>query len=519
MDYATDNGQIYIKLLSSVFLVVTSGLLIEAIWSLFLSPLSKVPGPKFAKISSIPMLIAQSKSKRMYWVQSLFEDYGPIVQIAPNVVATNETEGIRKIYKNMKVFKGPFYETFSIIDGSRPCLALRDVKQANQRRKSYLPAFSRQNLMAFAPRIYEHLQEFIDKLDEVERQGEALDAFCYWRYLTLDVVVDLTFNGKLNLLKHPGEGARFVDLTADQAKWFFLNIYFPFMGKFPEPLLPAKLLKWKQGAADGEKFPKEALKNWREQRKAANVESRSLDVIETLSKFGEGTPNEKLTDGDIVTSISEIMTAGSDTTATIAACVCFELANNPQIQAKLYQELCQIIPGSVGTTFSPEMFSALEVSPYLNAVCKEGMRKYASLPALLERVVPPEGMEINGTYLPGGTTIAMQAYSQHRKEDVYPGAERFFPERWLDETTEMKENFLTFSAGNRACVGLNLAHLQLRLYLGTVLREFELRLHPSTTESSMKMLESYIITPQEKCLIHFTRRGAQGSETPANQVD
>ncbi|KAM0420313.1 hypothetical protein ACHAPT_011974, partial [Fusarium lateritium] len=228
-------------------------------------------------------------------------------QIAPNVVATNETEGIRKIYKNMKVLKGPFYQTFSIVDGSRPCLALTDVKQANQRRKSYLPAFSRQNLMAFAPRIYEHLLEFIDKLDEAKNQGEALDAFCYWRYLTLDVVVDLTFNGKLNLLKDPGEGARFVDLTKDQTKWFFLNIYFPFVGRFPDLVLPAKLLKWKQAAADGEKFPKEALKNWKEQRKTGHMESRPLDVIETLTKFGEGNPNEKLTDSDIVASLSEIM--------------------------------------------------------------------------------------------------------------------------------------------------------------------------------------------------------------------
>ncbi|KAJ4267056.1 hypothetical protein NW762_003154 [Fusarium torreyae] len=307
MKLSTDDDLIYIKVASSALLVLLTGFLIDAVWNIFLSPTSKVPGPKLAKVSSIPMLVMQAKSRRMHWVQSLFHEYGSTVQIAPNIVVTNETEGVRKIYKNMKVMKGPFYETFSIIDGSRPCLALRDVKKANQRRKSYLPAFSRQNLMAFAPRIYDHLQELISKLDEAEKEGEALDAFRYWRYLTLDVVVDLTFNGKLNMLKEPGEGARFVEIVEDQTKWFFLNIYIPFLGSVPDFFLPRKVLKWKQSAIFGEKFPKDAFTNWKNEREAGNLESRSLDVIETLSKFGDDNPNDKLSEGEIVASISEIM--------------------------------------------------------------------------------------------------------------------------------------------------------------------------------------------------------------------
>lgn len=48
----------------------------------------------------------------------------------------------------------------------------------------------------------------------------------------------------------------------------------------------------------------------------------------------------------------------------------------------------------------------------------------------------------------------MQSYTNHRNPDVYPNPEQFVPERWFNPTPEMKLNFLPFSTGPRACIGL-----------------------------------------------------------------
>lgn len=51
----------------------------------------------------------------------------------------------------------------------------------------------------------------------------------------------------------------------------------------------------------------------------------------------------------------------------------------------------------------------------------------------LERIVPPEGLIINGYKLPAGTIVGTSAYILHRDQGIYGSdADEFVPERWLD---------------------------------------------------------------------------------------
>ena len=48
-------------------------------------------------------------------------------------------------------------------------------------------------------------------------------------------------------------------------------------------------------------------------------------------------------------------------------------------------------------------------------------------------------------------------YDLHRREDIYPEAEQFIPERFLPENCSKMHNFsfIPFSAGPRNCIGNN----------------------------------------------------------------
>jgi cytochrome P450 len=52
------------------------------------------------------------------------------------------------------------------------------------------------------------------------------------------------------------------------------------------------------------------------------------------------------------------------------------------------------------------------------------------------------------------------------------------PERWLDNSDKIsKENLTPFSKGPRMCVGLNLSYMEAYVFLGNLIRRFDLSLH------------------------------------------
>lgn len=68
--------------------------------------------------------------------------------------------------------------------------------------------------------------------------------------------------------------------------------------------------------------------------------------------------------------------------------------------------------------------------------------------------MPEGGYVLQNQFLPAGTEVTMHAYTVHRDPILFPEGERFLPERWLEETPEMRNAFIPFSAGPRNCVGM-----------------------------------------------------------------
>lgn len=102
----------------------------------------------------------------------------------------------------------------------------------------------------------------------------------------------------------------------------------------------------------------------------------------------------------------------------------------------------------------------------------------------------------------------MQCYTTQRDADVFHGPDEFRPERWLDEadiTPAMKEMFMPFSKGSRACLGKNLAMMELKLVTATLLQRFVISAPPHTTPESMAMRDHFLVQPKGgRCDLIFT---------------
>lgn len=104
---------------------------------------------------------------------------------------------------------------------------------------------------------------------------------------------------------------------------------------------------------------------------------------------------------------------GSDNTATLLGLAFFFLLSNRPLYKKLERELDQHFPDSKGVL---EMSKLSELS-YLNAVIHETQR--LGTPFFLPRIVPSEGVVIDGIQIPRDTVVVLAAHTQQTSEENF----------------------------------------------------------------------------------------------------
>lgn len=79
--------------------------------------------------------------------------------------------------------------------------------------------------------------------------------------------------------------------------------------------------------------------------------------------------------------------------------------------------------------------------PYLDAVIQESFRMHPAPGLILERVVPPQGLDVLGEIIPGGTIVGCNAWVLHRRKEIFGSdVDVFRPERWLEaQPDQLKE--------------------------------------------------------------------------------
>ena len=97
------------------------------------------------------------------------------------------------------------------------------------------------------------------------------------------------------------------------------------------------------------------------------------------------------------------------------------------------------------------------------------------------------------------TIVSMQCYTTHQDPTAFPNPESFLPERWMapeGPTAEMKLLFMPFSKGTRACLGRNLAMLELKLLTVALLQRYVVAVSTETTAVGMEMVDHFLASPK-----------------------
>ena len=184
--------------------------------------------------------------------------------------------------------------------------------------------------------------------------------------------------------------------------------------------------------------------------------------------------------------------AGSDTTASILRAIFYHLLKTPKSLALLQKELDSAVNQGTISSPSPTWNETQQNLPYLCAVIKEGLRLNPALSLSLERIVPPEGLNLQHddgtrTFLPQGTVVGINPWVFHRCHRLFGAdAESWNPSRWLSEeekeTKSMEHSMLSFGAGKRSCLGKNIAMLELHKLVPAMLLKFRIELDDPNRE-------------------------------------
>lgn len=126
---------------------------------------------------------------------------------------------------------------------------------------------------------------------------------------------------------------------------------------------------------------------------------------------------------------------------------CWHVLHNSSVHERLAAE---IVSGKLSDVVSYQEALSLR---YFQACLKEAMRLQPALAFNMSRRAPEEGAVVDGTHLPGGTHVAVNAWVVHRDKELFgPDADIFNPERWLncpeEKVREMDRSLYQVSIAN-----------------------------------------------------------------------
>jgi cytochrome P450 len=192
-----------------------------------------------------------------------------------------------------------------------------------------------------------------------------------------------------------------------------------------------------------------------QRRRVAREQDDLLGCL--LSATGED--GHRLSDSEVRDEVLTLVVAGHEITASVLSWLFYAIVSRPDVLANVRRELA-------------DKSSRVEDLTYLDAVMRESMRYYSTIPNGSARIVKTP-TRIRGHELPAGTLVTVALHLLHRRPEIFDEPEHFMPERFIDSKFAPYE-YAPFGGGDRRCLGMAIAIHEIKTIVATVLERVEL---------------------------------------------
>lgn len=358
------------------------------------------------------------------------------------------------------------------------------------------PTFTTGKLRKMDPLIKESADSLVLHMKNRINECNEVDFAWLFGCYTLDVIASTAFGIKVDSQRDPND--KFVQMAS---KVLAIKVNSPYLTlAFVLPILMRPLSKLLNitilDKEATEFFTNEILKVLNSSE--PSIQKDYVDFIHLMMEAHNDDPDNTdgrrgLTSKEIIANCLLFFFAGYETTAASLSFLAYNLALNPNIQQKMYEEIVTVLgkeePGYDNT-------GKLQ---YMEMCIHETMRMYPASPRTDRMCV--RDTEVKGLKIPEGMQIAIPIYILHHNEKLWQDPEKFDPERFSAENkAKMKPcQFMPFGFGPRICIGKRLAITEMKIALTKLLREFII-MKCDKTKIPPKELQTGLIKPEDMWL-------------------
>ena len=371
--------------------------------------MSRFPGPRLFAISRLPYAFCHVTGKLAVTFHALHQEYGPVIRTAPNELSFIEPGALRAIYAERRKLCPVFRKNYDTFNETRNQIShsvfIAGDSDHSRMRKIINHAFSDRALRDQEPRIQDHVQTLIQGLDSNRSKGGVLDINEWFNCAAFDIIADAAFGEPFNTLQEP-----------TYRSWLYLigmtwkAITFASAIKSIAP--PLYLLR--RLIPTGFMLQKEVDKFnliLDRVRKRMVLETNRDDLLTLVMRHNDN-DTENMTDQEVISNATLFVAAGTETVTTVLSALTYLLTRDARVMEKLCDEIREGFLDENSITVQ-----SVGQLQYLMACIHEALRLFPPIPEGLPRIVPSEGEEICGTWIPGGVCTFSHA---HRSSQVYP---------------------------------------------------------------------------------------------------
>jgi cytochrome P450 family 135 len=348
---------------------------------------------------------------------------------------------------------GQSWEFLRPFAGAHSILLLDGEEHLRERRLMQGP-FQGERMRALAPMVGElaraEIATWTGRVNTLERMRE----------LTLSIILRVLFGPR-----DGGEVAELrtvIDDALDTVRSLPWVLAMAVVGNYLGPGRPRS--PWGRFRAAVERFDATLFELLARRRTRPEHDESMLTVL-LAQRDEQGDPPS---DRHLRDQLVALLVGGHDSSAASLAWAFERLARHPAAQARLRQG----------------------EPAYLDAVVKEVLRARPALTVAPRLLLEPT--DIAGHRIPRGTQVAACLWLACRREDLWPGASQFRPERWLEGPAPNPLSWIPFGGGVRRCAGAPFAEMEMR----EILRATSgLTLRPVTPEPERARRSMLVLVP------------------------
>ena len=441
------------------------------------------PGPRAPGIVNLLRFARRPLERLRAWR----ERYGDVVRVKLTGFGTGvyvaDPDAIRELFtgEQSDLRAGEANSFMAPVLGAHSVLVL-DGPEHMRQRKLLLPPFGGSRVAAFR----EVIREVAEREVAGWREGSTLVLRARMRALTFEVICRAVFG-----VTEPARVERLRELLGAVIDSSPIYMITPLARADLGPLSPGRRFARRLRAADEALYEEIRLR-----REQPDLDQRG-DVLSLLLRARDE-QGAAMSDGELRDELFTMLGAGHETTATALAFAFDLLLRHPAALARLREEL-----------------ERGEDDAYLDAVVKETLRLRPVIDAAERTLTQPR--VVAGFELPAGVKVYPGIALVHMREDLYPRAHEFRPERFADAGAE-SYSWLPFGGGIRRCIGAALAQAEIAEVLRTIVPRVELR--PLRERPDPVVLRGITLAPKHGVRVvveRAPRPPASPSESPAHE--